>query len=154
MNTKDIELSVAAFFNDRQNIVVPNISWGLWIHECDILVVTKAGYAYEVEIKVSKADLKKDALKRHGHNDNRLKALYFAIPEKLKDCIDLIPNRAGIIIIKERNGYRMPNVVRKPTMNRQARSLSLDEMLKVAHLGAMRIWGLKRKIKDLKRVEE
>ena len=46
------------FFNYRANLIVPNISWGLGLHECDLLVLTSSGYATEIEIKVSKADLK------------------------------------------------------------------------------------------------
>ena len=148
INSTDIELAVSAYFGYRQNLIVPNISWGLWIHECDLLVVTKAGYAIEIEIKISRADIKKDALKRHGHVDKRLKCLYFAIPEKLKSCIDLIPERAGVFIVKEkRPGWLICNLERKPVLNKEARKLTPEEQFKVAHLGAMRIWELKHTIK-------
>jgi hypothetical protein len=39
--------------------------WHHW--ECDMLYVTKAGYATEYEIKVTKADFKADAKKTHKH---------------------------------------------------------------------------------------
>lgn len=42
----------------RRNTVVPNAYWGLGLTwEADLLVISKAGYLTEVEIKVSKADL-------------------------------------------------------------------------------------------------
>lgn len=150
ITTLDIELAVVARFGVRQNVIVPNISWGLGIHECDLLIVTNAGYAIEVEIKISKADLKKDALKGHGHVDKRIKALYFAIPENLISCTELIPDRAGIFIVRDyaSNGPYFCECVRKPTINKTAHKLTPTEYFKVAHLGAMRIWGLKRTIRD------
>jgi len=139
----DIEVAVAAYLNFRHNLIVPNVCWGIHIHECDLLVITKAGYAWEVEIKVSKADLIKDADKRHGHKDNRIKDLYFAMPEEMRDCIDHVPERAGIILVK--NNLRC-QTIKKPISNRNAVPFSDKEKYKVARLGALRIWGLKRKI--------
>jgi hypothetical protein len=136
-----IELAVADWFGYRANLIVPNVSWGLQIHECDLLVVTKSGYAYEVEIKISKADLKKDLQKRHQHINGKIKRLYFAIPEKLKNEVDLIPERAGIIVV---DTYGRCTLFRKAINNSTARRLSDDEKYKVAWLGTMRIWSLKR----------
>ena len=148
INSTDIEIALAQHFGCRQNIIVPNVSWGLWIHECDLLVVTKAGYAIEVEIKVSRADIKKDAMKRHGHIDPRIKAFYFAIPKTLMTAADLIPERAGIISVNEdRPGWLVCRIERKPAISKEARKLTPEERLKVAHLGAMRIWDLKRTVK-------
>jgi len=42
ITTLEIENRVAQYFNPRQNIVVPNISWGMNIHECDLLIVRKS----------------------------------------------------------------------------------------------------------------
>ena len=151
MDATDIEMAVATRFGCRQNIIVPNVSWGLWIHECDLMIVTKAGYAIEVEIKISRADIKKDALKHHGHNDPRIKALYFAIPKELMTAADLIPERAGIITVypdKRRSDWLYTNIERKPIVSKDARKLTLEEQRKVAHLGAMRIWDLKHTIKN------
>ena len=70
----EMECAVARYMDFRTNLVVPNVSWGFEVHECDLLIVTKTGYAYEVEIKRSKADLKKDIEKKHGHNS---RGVYF-----------------------------------------------------------------------------
>ena len=69
ITTPEIEVRVASFFNPRQNIIVPNISWGVNLHECDLLIIRKSGYGIEVEIKVSKSDLIADAKKPHHHHD-------------------------------------------------------------------------------------
>lgn len=150
ITTEEIETRLAGRFNYRQNIVVPNVSWGINLHECDLLVIRKSGYAIEVEIKVSKSDLKADAKKGHNHIDrfNRLKELWFAIPEYMQDCIELIPENAGIIILSRSTyDYGLDSrTIRKAQINRNSKQFSADEMLKVAHLGAMRIWDLKRKL--------
>jgi hypothetical protein len=54
---KEIELRIAYYFGNRSHIIVPNVSWGLMMYECDLLVMPKSGHLYEVEIKVSKGDL-------------------------------------------------------------------------------------------------
>lgn len=145
IKTLEIEITLASWFGYRQNLIVPNVSWGLNIHECDLFIVSQAGYATEVEIKISKADLKKDADKPHKHQSDLIKNLYFAIPEKLEGCVEYIPERAGIIIV-----YRLKHhddlfckVLRKPKPNKTARKLTDEERYIVARLGALRIWGLK-----------
>lgn len=138
-----MEVALANHINPRANLIVPNVHWGLFIHECDILVITKAGYAWEVEIKVTKADLLNDKKKKHGHKDHRIKNLYFAIPHYLKEHIDHIPERAGIIIVNERKRCK---VVRKPKSNKNPYKFSEKERYQVARLGAMRMWTLKRNI--------
>ena len=147
MRTDEVELAVARYFNTRTNLIVPNISWGLYLHECDLLVITKAGYAYEVEIKVSLSDLKADAHKGHNHNSKKIKKLYFAIPEKLLVGIEHIPSRAGIIIIKSEPDYLWCQKYREAQVTGDYK-FSMEERLKVAMLGTMRMWNCKRIIFD------
>lgn len=152
----EMEESIARYWNTRQHIIVPNISWGMSIHECDLLIVTKAGYGIEVEIKRSKADLKKDAQKGHGHKHKKIRMLFFAIPEKLRDCIDLIPAHAGIIIIKP---YIYPNYTMHPSLsvginrgaevNKEAVKFDDKDIMNLSRLGSMRIWNLKRTIIEM-----
>ena len=55
MHAGDIEIAIANHLNTNQNLIVPNISYGLGFHyELDLLVVTKSNYADEIEIKISK----------------------------------------------------------------------------------------------------
>ena len=141
----DIELSVANHFNPRVNIIVPNISWGMNTHECDLLVLTKAGYATEIEIKISKADLIADKKKKHQHKSSKISRLYFAIPHYLlKICEEHIPEDAGIITVM--NNGRM-NIIRK-AVKRNDYKFNSDEKLNLVRLGAMRIWPLKRILRD------
>ena len=151
ITTPEMECAVAAFLNPRVNLIVPNVSWGMDLHECDLLVITKAGYAWEVEIKVTKADLKKDAQKWHQHRDSRIKHLYFAIPNYLEDSVEYVPERAGIIVVNSAipDRYDQPprcRRIRAAQTNRAAQPFTDAERYKVARLGALRIWPLKRKL--------
>lgn len=140
----EIELVVAKYLNPRQNIIVPNVWWGLGInHECDLFVLTKTGYAYEIEIKVSKSDIMADLKKRFGHKSNKIRKLYFAIPEKLQPSIDLIPERAGILVVNQKGTVLK---LREAKINNEANPLSHEDQLHLAHLGAQRIWKLKSKL--------
>lgn len=151
ITTLEMECAVAQFLGVRRNLIVPNVNWGMNLHECDLLVATQAGYLWEVEIKVSRADLKKDAEKRHGHRSHRIKHLYFAIPKYLEHCIEFIPEHAGILVVEryEGNEWRDAGVrarqIRKPATNHCA-PISANERYQLARLGALRIWDLKRKL--------
>ncbi len=159
MKTSEIELAIAIYFDPRKNIIVPNISYGMGLHECDLLIVNKDGYATEVEIKISKADLKKDASKSHGHRSNKIKRLYFAMPEDLftEDLIQLIPERAGIFLIRKKQSYPSydgvntyysgPKVIkyRNPQNNKDAVSLTDKEKANMGRLGMLRYWNLVNK---------
>jgi len=152
LKTIDMEIALAEFFEPRINLVVPNISWGIGIHECDLFVLTKSGYAYEVEIKVSMADLKKDCEKHHQHLSNKIKKFYFAIPYYMvgDDALACIPARAGIIVVDARHQCA---VIREAEVNNSSIKFSDEYRFKIARLGALRIWTLKRKIvKILKRI--
>ena len=143
MTTIEIELAVVTLFGIRRHLIVPNISWGLNIHECDLLIVTRSGYCIEVEIKTSLQDLKRDASKHHRHNSNLIKRLFFAFPENVYKS-EYIPDRAGIITIRDLASGRYAKIERPAQINKQARPLTADEMVHLGRLAPMRIWGLKR----------
>lgn len=144
-STIEIEYALANHFGIRQNVIVPNISWGMNIHECDLLILRTSGFCVEVEIKRSKADLIKDLEKKHGHSSPKIRELYFAIPKSmLENCISFIPERAGIFSFEKPEG-KMVRITkeRPPKINMQSRRLTDDERYNVARLGVMRIWSLK-----------
>ena len=143
LNALDIELAVAKKIGWRSHLIIPNVSWGLFDYEMDMAIVTKSNKLWEVEIKISKADLKADLKKRRQHNDFRLSRLYFAIPKKLMNCIDLIPDRAGVFVVWSQSLA----ILHRPAIeNRLAPDLTEKEIQKLQHLLAMRIWGVKRKL--------
>lgn len=154
----EIELAVTSLFNIRQNLIIPNVSWGFEIHECDLLIVRNSGYVIEVEIKVDLADLKNDFKKKHGHVDkqNRIKEFYFALPdvliEKAVPIIAKHDERAGIISCRydsECSWQHYRALMIKPALtNKAARKLELKERYQLARLGTLRLWNAKKALAD------
>jgi len=148
MHAGDIEIAIAHRYGWRRYFIVPNVHWGLnfW-HELDMLVVSPVGWATEIEIKVSASDLKADKKKIHGHRSDRIRQLYFAVPEDLRaKAMELIPERAGLIIVKPDMApyaYGKTEIVKTPKTNSGARKLNEKELQKLGKLAAMRIWSLK-----------
>lgn len=156
MNTLEIEIAMMSYLNVRQNIIVPNTSWGLHLggkdlHECDLLMLSKSGYATELEIKISRADLLKDAKKLHGHEHHYITNFYFVVPENLKSvALENIPDRAGLYVLARKNsGNLIVRLERKAKRSAHARKWAKDEVFNLARLGVMRILGLKRKVNAL-----
>lgn len=150
MKAIDIEVAIAGHLNYRKNLIVPNVKWGLgFAHELDLFVMTPAGRGWEVEIKVSKADLKRDSEKGHNHRDrlNRISRLYFAVPEKLQEAaLEHVPDRAGILVVrKTMNDFLVKRIREAETVSRY--KFTEADRQKLLELAYLRTWGLRRKLK-------
>lgn len=151
---------MAKEFNYRQNIVVPNVSWGLGLHECDLLVLRQSGFAVEIEIKRSLADLKAESKKNHIHVSNKVRELWFAVPHDIYDrAAELVPERAGILTFERRDFIFSDAPLKKQLfirrkrgakINKQARPFTDKERQKLLQLAHMRIWTMKRQLVKLK----
>lgn len=160
MKTIEMEYYLAKTFDWRKNVIVPRVGWGMGLHECDLLILSKLGYATEIEIKISKQDLKQDLKKEHKHidvdwygkNNDKIRFLYFAIPNKLENSINLIPENAGILIVNEGEEFNIYNRVKKlrEAPKKSDYKFTEQERFNIARLGTMRIWNLKDKIIKLK----
>jgi G3E family GTPase len=150
----DIELALKRMLDPRRQLIVPNVSWGAGLHECDLLVISKSGYASEYEIKVTMQDLKRDRDKRHQHRNKQLKALWYAVTADMVDrhnALDYIPEAAGVIKMQRipEFGEVKPFTVREAVEN-DANKWSEQEINAIYRLGALRIWTLKEKVLRLK----
>ena len=149
ITTLEMEIQLMKYLNVRQNIIVPNVFWGLGLnYECDLVRLSKNNYATEIEIKTSKQDLLRDKNKRWGHYSKLFKYLYFAVPGELeKIALQEIPERAGLFVFKE-NDYKHKKIfeVKKPRLNKGCIQWDAKKRLKLAELGTMRILGLKEGI--------
>jgi hypothetical protein len=152
MTAHDIELAMARHLGilhphggmgNNRNLLIPNFTAMFLCHECDLLWVTRSGWGHEIEIKISRADLKADLKKDHQHIHGLISYLWFAIPDTLRDCIDLVPERAGIFLVDSTGFVRK---IRNAKKEPGARQFTLDERVHLGHIAAMRIWGLKRKL--------
>ena len=155
LTTPELEMIIADHFDVRRNLIVPNIHWGFGLrYEADLVVVTKARFAYEVELKISKADLKKDKDKKHLHNAKCFKRFYYAMPEDIYDP-ELIPvDGAGILLCKHHSWshWKSKKMMTKwsvkevvAPVDRKATKLTIKQYLKLLHLSAMRVWSMKKK---------
>jgi len=155
MNTQKLEVLVAEFFGIRANLIIPNVSWGFdLLYEADLVVVTRSRYAYEIELKVSKSDLKAEKNKRaFAHNADCFKRLYFAMPEDIYEP-ELVPEHAGVLLarhIPARTDCLHPypeqwRIIqeRKPE-NKNAEKLTDERYVKLLELCAMRMWAIKKR---------
>ena len=153
ITTTEIEIAIATMFGIRKHIIVPNLSWGFVSHECDLFLIKKSGYVVEVEIKRSKSDFLADFKKDHLHKErnNKINEFYYAFPIDLVDkCRDLVPENAGIIICQRRSYKNRvhASIERHAKKIKDSRKLTIEEQLKVATLGCMRIFSLKQKLID------
>ena len=157
ISTIEMEIALMQFLNVRQNVIVPNVSWGMYLgkqqlHECDLLVLSKNNYATEIEIKITKADLIADRKKYHKHKHTHIARLYFAVPEHLeKFSLQNIPSEAGLYIVKKIDGLSLQdqfkvNLIKQCKRNTCAIKWTDKQRLKLAHLGTMRILNLKKRI--------
>lgn len=133
----------------RSNLCVPNVSWGMGIqYEADLLVVTRAGYCTEYEIKRSYADFLADMRKdESAHKAPWVYRFYYVIPESIKDKVleyfnDKGGELPGIISYDERG---MTGICGGCPYVKGGRRMFLEEQLKVAKLGTMRYWNLRNK---------
>lgn len=154
ISTAEMEVAIAKHIGFRRNIIVPNISWGFdGMHECDVFYVRKSGYAVEIEIKISKSDFLNDFKKEHGHVDseNRISEFYYAMPDYLLEIVeDMIPKNAGIIECRRTGSIVRAYTKRKAKRIKNCRKLTIEEQLRILHLGTMRIWSLKNKLNNMK----
>jgi len=151
------EIAIMNYIGVHNHTIVPNVFWSFFRHEVDILSVTSSGYATEIEIKISKSDLKKDKDKHHSHYSPLIKYFYFAVPEYLKDfALENIPERAGLFVVDKRfrqsyeRIYTFPSYqvreIKKPKINSSCKKWSDADISKLSRLGVMRILGLKRNL--------
>lgn len=142
--------------------VVPNCTWTG--HECDLLVVTEKLMLVDVEIKISRADLKADAKKDKWwrrtaswgidearpapvHRDWPPKVWkhYYALPRYLwkDDLLETLASTAsGIILLgtdrtPELNSVEM---IRRPKPNADAKAISAASVAAIARLASLRMW--------------
>lgn len=165
MKCIDVEIALMRYFDFRRNLIVPNVTdmSGLLSFETDMVVLSESGYATGVEIKVSKSDLKADLNKDHISKYDvilrgkpgkqryfeKLKYFYYAVPSALvEEAKQIVHPDFGILSVRDWRGKHVVEEVRHATFlnNKQ---WSEEERYKLARLGAMRIKGLKGKIREL-----
>jgi len=149
ITTAEMEVAIAKYFGIRKHIIVPNLSWGFFRHECDLFIIRTSGYGIEVEIKRSRSDMLADFKKKRNHIDkgNRIVQLYYAFPKELLPKVEeLVPEDCGIITVEKYNDRGFARMHREAKRRKGAKRLTEKEKLQIARLGTLRIWTLKEKL--------
>ena len=139
-------------------LLVDRCSWTG--NECDVLAVTKDLRIIDVEIKISRGDLKADAKKDKWwhrkpwplHETPRERRLwphsvwkhYYAMPADIWDdgLLSALPSpMSGVILMRsQRNGVALADVVRRCRANPQAGPIDAAAVLDIARLANLRMW--------------
>ena len=91
-----LALRNSGMWNKRSDIMIPNLSYGLLPYEADFVVISKAGYLTEVEIKRSWQDFKADFKKDHKHDAEQVYYFYYCVPESIVDkVVDFLKAQYG-----------------------------------------------------------
>lgn len=94
-------------------------------YEADFLYITKGNYLYEVEIKVSIADFRKDQKKAAYHDHPDIKGFYYCIPQELyskhRDEIKSVCKERGAGLIVD--GYPITTIL-KPKVRKDVKPLT------------------------------
>lgn len=162
-----IELGImnSRLFNFRSNLIVFRITDGSTIvnHECDCLVMSKAGYLTEIEIKRSYADFLADFKKMHQHQDAAINNFIFLVHESFAEKVfdELVARKKlpsaiyqyddDAFISEYKSAYEifreMPTTKNYQEYAPQnSRRLFLEEQYQLARLGAMRYKNMTERI--------
>lgn len=147
-------------------VMVNNCNWTG--HECDVLAVTKDLRIVDVEVKISRADLKADAKKdkwwhRPGWNwasrqapgavanthPRKVWKHYYALPAEIwkPELLDSLPSKAsGVLLLSwigNARSIRAPiavDCIRRSTPAKDAYRLNPEEVMDIARLANLRMW--------------
>ena len=145
-------------------IIVPNCSWPG--NECDLLVLTKDLRVIDVEIKISRADLradarkdkwyrgwdwkidgpwKKDAQRRPRPWPMRVWKHYYCLPADIwrPDMLPTVASVSGVLLLTA--GKYQPEqwyirCERAARPNRQAERVTAEDAIDIARLAGLRMW--------------
>jgi hypothetical protein len=141
--SKNIESSLAMFLYEKQHSPITTRFTGYGLAECDVISISKANYIYEYEIKISRADYKKDFIKeKHSQmiRENHTKIVKgemmylspnyfnFITPRGLIS-LEEVPEYAGLIYINEDLTF---DIIKKPLLLHKTKA-SPQFIRKLAH---------------------
>lgn len=161
-------------FQRKCLLLVDNCQWAR--DEADVLAVTRDLRLIDVEIKISRADLKADAAKEKWWHrgfgtivdgkwvrppataklwPHRIWKHYYAMPAEIwkPELLAAIHSpMSGVILLREQaNGIAVARVERRSKPDRDAKRLNAEEVLDIARLANLRLWDAYATIASLSR---
>ncbi len=154
MDSNDVMRVLYQRLGCQQQLLVPRVSWGLvnW-GECDVLALSDRGYLTEYEIKISRADIRREWKKRRWTSHRMKQAwrqmvrrYYMAVPHDLMDsAVEFMPEDVGggVIVVDYPHKWGRAGfaITQKAKTNTTARKLTDRERMQLGRLGTMRYWG-------------
>ncbi|WAC75346.1 hypothetical protein OU995_11870 [Roseateles sp. SL47] len=156
MNASHVKAMLRQTFQNKAVIIVPECSWTGY--ECDMLVVHESLRVIDIEIKVSRADFKRDAAKDKWWHQHRwfiegpqaprqwppkVWKHYFAMPASIwkPDLEEFLPSPAcGVIVLHDKRQQIVAEVVRRATPNAAAEKIDGRACVDLARLAGIRMW--------------
>lgn len=151
-------LARGTFANDL--CVLPNCTWTG--DEIDLLVVTQTRRIIDVEIKISRADLKADREKRkwwRGSHPQRVWKHYYAMPAELwrDDLREFIQPVSGVLLLHDdaerrlmlgyKSGGRV-ECVKRAKPNQTPTTIGDRELVQIARLTSLRMWDAYKQLEQ------
>ena len=158
-------------FGRQHLVVVPNCTWPG--SECDLLVVTPNLRVIDVEIKISRADLKADAKKdkwyhswdwrTDGNYDaekrkprdwpQKVWKHYYCLPKDIWDdsLLECLPSpQSGVLLMHNHRGNDdfLIRVARPAKPDRKADRISPEDAVDIARLASLRMWDALQKLEE------
>lgn len=160
--------------NGRHVVVVPDCNWTG--HECDLLVVRADLRLVDIEIKISRSDLKADAAKdkwfdmpnrcQWNHPEKNLKIPrahppkiwkhYYCMPAAIWDdkLLEAIQPMSGIMLIRDYSDGPLVTIKRQARANKSATPISPQEVIDIARLQSNRMWNAYDEVDSFRRERE
>lgn len=169
LSVKDIQMALRdAMFDTRNDLVCPNVSWGLLPYEADLLAINKNGQCTEIEIKRSFEDFKKDFVKDHKHDAQQITYFYYAVPVSIVNkCTDFITKHYNIDTTHPNYSKSLPAILTYTEDGKISRAYEIDnktvfgnekrfgyhktpveEYATVGRLVSLRYWDLLREVTE------
>jgi hypothetical protein len=147
-------------FQGKHLVVVPRCNWTG--NECDLLAVTRDLRVIDIEIKISRADLKADAAK-FKWVDRRTPGQPRAWPQKVWKHYYVMPAEvwrpelaaslpspnSGVITLRLKGRKLEAAIVRPAKPNTKADRISAEQVLDIARLVQLRYWSTRVKVTPL-----
>lgn len=159
----------AQFFQRKHLMVVPNCNWTG--HECDLLVITENLRIIDVEIKISRADLKadmkkdkwfhsydwktdgpytefKNAERRRREWPRKVWKHYYVMPQEIwkEELFEFIPEASGVLLLRRDHELTLIKEKRRAKPNREAEHISAVQAIDIARLASLRMWDAYSKV--------
>lgn len=157
--------AVIAVLFRRKYLAVPNCGWTG--HEADLLIVDKTLRLIDVEVKISRSDLKQDLTKDKWYSTrpwrrctvkttavrrewpDKVWKHYYALPADIwqSSLLTSLPAASGILLLSaSTQGNTQVKVIRHAKPNRDAKPVSAADAVDIARLISLRYWAIKSKL--------